>query len=97
MSDGWQRGTVARLCPHPAFSHVVAYTRQPETLALRGTADSRLLQRPADAAAGCRAAAPRPGRAGHGGRAGLHRLPPMTLGLAGASVVIKAYRTVLPY
>ena len=38
--DGWQRGTVARLCPRPAFSHVVAYTRQ--TSALRGTADSLL-------------------------------------------------------
>ena len=25
--DGWQRGTVARLCPRGAFSHVVAYTR----------------------------------------------------------------------
>jgi hypothetical protein len=38
--DDWQRGTVARLCPRPAFWHVVAYTRQ--TLALRGTADSLL-------------------------------------------------------
>ena len=39
--DGWQRGgTVARLCPRGAFSHVVAYTRQ--TWALRGTADSLL-------------------------------------------------------
>ena len=38
--DGWQRGTVARLCPRPVFSHVVAYTRQ--TSALRGTADSLL-------------------------------------------------------
>ena len=39
-SDGWQpeRGTVARLCPRGAFSHVVAYTRQ--TSALRGTADT---------------------------------------------------------
>jgi hypothetical protein len=36
--DGWQRGTVARLCPRPAFQHAVAYTRQ--TSALRGTADS---------------------------------------------------------
>ena len=34
--DGWQRGTVARLCPRGAFSHVLAYTRQ--TSALRGTA-----------------------------------------------------------
>ena len=25
-ADGWQRGTVARLCPRGAFSHVVAYT-----------------------------------------------------------------------
>ena len=24
--DGWQRGTVARLCPRGAFSHVVAST-----------------------------------------------------------------------
>ena len=31
---------MARLCPRPAFSHVVAYTRQ--TSALRGTADSLL-------------------------------------------------------
>ncbi len=38
--DGWQRSTVACLCPRPAFSHVVAYTRQ--TSALRGTADSLL-------------------------------------------------------
>ena len=38
--DGWQRGTVARLCPRGAFSHVVAYSRQ--TSALRGTADSLL-------------------------------------------------------
>jgi transposase InsO family protein len=39
--DGWQRGNVARLCPRPAFSHVVAFnTRQ--TSALRGTADSLL-------------------------------------------------------
>ena len=41
-SDGWQRGTVARLCPRGAsrFSHVVAYTRQ--TSARRGTADTLL-------------------------------------------------------
>jgi hypothetical protein len=26
--DGWQRGTVAHLCPRGAFSHVVAITRQ---------------------------------------------------------------------
>ena len=38
--DGWQRGTVARLCPRGAFSHVVAYNRQ--TSALRGTADTLL-------------------------------------------------------
>ena len=38
--DGWQRGTVARLCPRGAFSHVVAYTRQ--TSALRWTADTLL-------------------------------------------------------
>jgi hypothetical protein len=51
--DGWQRGTVARLCPRPAFSHVAAYTRQTSaprgaadslslSLSLRGTADSLL-------------------------------------------------------
>jgi hypothetical protein len=72
--DGWQRGTVARLCPRGAFSHVVAllaYTRQ--TSALRGTADSLLdsasygarwvLLSPAPAAgvvAGSRARRPRP-------------------------------------
>ena len=39
-ADGWQRGTVARLCQRGAFSHVVAYTRQ--TSALRGTADTLL-------------------------------------------------------
>jgi hypothetical protein len=39
-TDGWQRGTVARLCPRGAFSHVVAYSRQ--TSALRGTADTLL-------------------------------------------------------
>ena len=38
--DGWQRGSVARLCPRGAFSHVVAYARQ--TSALRGTADTLL-------------------------------------------------------
>ena len=38
--DGWQRGTVARLCPRGAFSDVVAYTRQ--TSALRGKADTLL-------------------------------------------------------
>ena len=26
LADGWQRGTVARLCPLGAFSHVAAYT-----------------------------------------------------------------------
>jgi hypothetical protein len=40
LDDGWQRGTVARLCQRPAFSHVVAYTWQMS--ALRGTADSLL-------------------------------------------------------
>ena len=38
--NGWQRGTVARLCPRGAFSQLVACARQ--TSALRGTAD-RLL------------------------------------------------------
>ena len=37
--DGWQRGTMARLCPRAAFLHVVAYTRQTSALPL-GTADS---------------------------------------------------------
>ncbi len=41
--EGWQRGTVARLCTRGAFSHVVAYTRQ--TSALRGTADTLLDRR----------------------------------------------------
>ena len=36
-TDGWQRGTVARLSPRGAFSHAVAYTRQ-----TRGTADTLL-------------------------------------------------------
>jgi hypothetical protein len=41
-SDGWQLGTVARICAPSAsgFTHVVAYTRQ--TSALRGTADTLL-------------------------------------------------------
>ena len=65
--DGWQRGTVARLCPRGAFSHVVAYTRQ--TSALRGTADTLLdaasygsrsvLLSPAPAASFTRAPRPR--------------------------------------
>ena len=38
--DGWQRGAVARLCKHGAFSHVVAYTRQKS--ALPGTANMLL-------------------------------------------------------
>ena len=38
--DGWQRGTVARLCPRGAFSHVVPFNRQ--TSVLRGTANTRL-------------------------------------------------------
>ena len=64
--DGWQRGTVARLCPRGAFSHVVAYSRQ--TSALRGTADTLLdaasygarwvLLSPAPAAGVSRAAEP---------------------------------------
>ena len=40
LDDGWQRCTVACLCPHGAFSHVVAYNRQ--TSALRSTADTLL-------------------------------------------------------
>jgi hypothetical protein len=41
-SDGWQLGTVARICAPSAsgFTHVVAYTRQ--TSALRGTVDTLL-------------------------------------------------------
>ena len=38
--DGWQRGTVVRLCPRGAVSNVVAYTGH--TWALRGTADTLL-------------------------------------------------------
>ena len=70
--DGWQRGTLARLCPRGAFSHVVAYTRQ--TSALRGTADTLLdaasygtrwvLLSPAPAAGVSRALRPRPGPPG---------------------------------
>ena len=30
--DGWQLGTVARICPRDAFSHVVAYIRQKTAL-----------------------------------------------------------------
>ena len=69
--DGWQRGTVARLCPRGAFPHVVAYrdgyTRQ--TSALRGTAGTLLdaafysfrwvLHSPAPAAGMTRALRPR--------------------------------------
>ena len=39
--DGWQRGTVARLCPRGALSHVVAYNRQAS--ALRGVDSDTLL------------------------------------------------------
>ncbi len=41
-SDGWQLGTVARICAPSAsgFTHVVAYTWQ--TSALRGTVDTLL-------------------------------------------------------
>ena len=39
-SEGWQLGSVARLCTTPPFTHVVAYQRK--TSALRGTADSLL-------------------------------------------------------
>ena len=41
-SDGWQLGTVARICAPSAscFTHVVAYTRQ--TSAQRGTVDTLL-------------------------------------------------------
>jgi hypothetical protein len=35
--DGWQRSTVARLCPRSAFSHMVAYMRQTRMSALRST------------------------------------------------------------
>ena len=71
--DGWQRGTVARVCSRGAFSHVVAYT--PQTSALRGTADMLLdaasygvpgpwcrVARPTDSAAPARRSgrAPRP-------------------------------------
>ena len=39
-NDGLQCGTVARLCPRGAFSHVVAYKRRMSVL--RGTADTLL-------------------------------------------------------
>ena len=65
--NGWQRGTVARLCPRGAFSHVVAYNRQ--TSVLCGTADTLLdtasygsrwvLLLPAPAAGVCWALRPR--------------------------------------
>ena len=38
LADGWQRCTVARLCPRGIFSPVVTYTQQ--TLALHGAADT---------------------------------------------------------
>ena len=38
--DGWQFGTVARVCPRAPFSHVVAYHRR--SSALRGTVDTLL-------------------------------------------------------
>jgi hypothetical protein len=96
--DGWQRCTVARLCPRPASSHVVAYTRQ--TSALRGTAESGGLAAsmsppPSTAPGGCCCPPPRPRACGaepvpthaavpppRRGRAGPRRSPPMTLGLA---------------
>ena len=53
--DGWQRGTVAPLCPRGAFSHMVAYNRQ--TSALRGTADTLLAT--VTAPAGCCSRQPR--------------------------------------
>ena len=65
--DRWPRGTVARLCPWGAFSHVVTYSRQKS--ALRGTADTLLdaasygprwvLLSPAPAAGVARALRPR--------------------------------------
>ena len=47
QDDGWQRGsggTVAHLCPRPAFSHVVAYSGPytQQMSALCDTADSLL-------------------------------------------------------
>ena len=67
-TDGWQRGTVARLCPRCAFSHVVARAYYRQTSALRGSADSLLdaasygdrwvLLSPAAAAAGVDRAPP---------------------------------------
>ena len=40
--DGWQCGTVARLCPRGAFSHVTVVANNRQTSALRGTADTLL-------------------------------------------------------
>ena len=38
--DGWQLGTVARICRRTPFTHVVAYHRSSSTL--RGTVDTLL-------------------------------------------------------
>ena len=82
--DGWQRGTVARVCSRGAFSHVVAYT--PQTSALRGTADMLL-----DAASyGVRSPRPLvPGRPAHrlgGSGSPLWPGPPtLTFSLVGGS------------
>jgi hypothetical protein len=60
LDDGWQpeRGTVARLCQRPAFSHVVAYNLP--TSALCGTRN-RCLTPPPMAPGGC-CCPPPPGR-----------------------------------
>jgi hypothetical protein len=69
-SDGWQRGTVARVCSRAPFSHVVAYHRGTSTL--RGTVDTLLdspsygarwvLLSPAPASGVARVLRPRPPR-----------------------------------
>ena len=86
-TDGWQRGTIARLCPRGAFSHVVAYSRQTSTL--RGTADSlldaaRLVRVPLGPAIPCRRRRHRPGPSG-AGRAPPSQPPTITFSLVGGS------------
>ena len=54
--DIWQRGTVARLCPRGAFSHVVAYTGRRRRCAARRTRSSTP---PPTAPAGCFSRRPR--------------------------------------
>ena len=77
--DGWQRGTVARLCPRGAFSHAVACNRQ--TSALRGTADS-LLDPPTAPAVSMSAVGASPAGPGGGCGPGPSTPGPRALGLS---------------